>query len=117
MLSVPAHIILLAEQLCANSNMKHKMSAVVYNKNDVLGQGWNRWLRVGKSYACLYGRPVRSIHAEVAALRWAIRKHGHQKLYGASIYVHRQNGRYAKPCTHCWQTAELLGISEINWSG
>jgi tRNA(Arg) A34 adenosine deaminase TadA len=117
MRQVPDEVIELAIELCEKSNAKHKMSAVIYNKNDILGRGYNRIAFQAEDPSLrMYGRKWFSVHAEAQAIRWTIKKHGFSSLEGANIYVHRSNGKKAKPCLHCQQIIEMVGIKEVYWS-
>ena len=111
---VPEAIVEYAEELSAKSNMRHQMAAVIYADDKILGADYNRWLGTSKSFR--YGVPVWSVHAELGALRKAVKHYGMGVLNGASIYIHRNNFGCAKPCGHCWQTLDMMRIGNISWS-
>jgi deoxycytidylate deaminase len=115
---VPSDVIWMAEVLCKKSNSKHKMSAIIYtNGGNIIGRGYNRIVfHADEPSLRMYGKMWFSVHAEAHAIRWAIKKYGFDALEGSSIYVHRSNGKKAKPCLHCQQIIEMVGIKEIYWS-
>jgi len=117
MSQVPSEVIELAQEICKKSNMKQRMSAVVFDGAEILGQGCNRLICEGSVPPVRkYGKGWYSVHAELQAIRWAVKKHGYGRLLGCSIYVMRENGRIAKPCQHCMQIIEMVGIKNIFWS-
>jgi len=110
-------IVQLAEELSAKSDMKQQVSAVIFREGvGILGQGYNHWLGTcSVPRSTVYGVPVRSIHAEIAAIRWTYRKYGERAFTGATIYIHRRGNRLARPCSHCAQVIEMFGLNPI-WS-
>jgi deoxycytidylate deaminase len=114
--NIPNIIVKLAEELSAKSDMRQKVSAVIFNDTEVLGQGYNKWLGTcSVPRNVLYGVPVRSIHAEIAAIRWTYRKYGESAFVGASIYIHRKGNKLARPCSHCAQVIEMFALNPV-WS-
>jgi tRNA(Arg) A34 adenosine deaminase TadA len=120
--AVPDSIIEYADNLASFSSMKHKMSAVIFRNGEILGSDYNRWMgSTNEPSACLYGVPVFSRHGEIGAIRKVYRHYGTAGFVGASIYIHRYNKKsrnmLAKPCKHCMQVIEMMGIKKVYWSG
>lgn len=106
---IPDEIKSLAEKLAMKSQVRHKMSAVIYNKKGVINTGYNRWLYKGTRKRA-YGKY--SIHAEIDCMLGVSK----QEMIGASIYIYRQRGNLAKPCLHCMHQLIKNGVTNIYWS-
>lgn len=90
--------------------MKHKIGACIFNKNEIISTGFNRWLHKGSSK---YLPPCHfSIHAEEDALFGLSRR----QTYGSSIFVYRSNNRLAKPCSNCQKAIDRAGIQHVLYS-
>ena len=104
---VPDYIVRFSGKLCMKSEMRHKLSAVVFdNKGRVINSDYNRWLRIGVN-----GFRT-SIHAEEGAILGCSRS----ELWGSSIFVYRRNGALAMPCHRCMAIIQESGIKQIFWS-
>jgi len=105
----------MAEEACLLSEVKQKMSAVIYYGNSVMAIGINRHYTLSDTHRAIFGLPYCSIHAEVDAI---FKAHRHMAdLHKMSIYVHRVGGKFAKPCNHCMSLLYHFGIHDIKWSG
>lgn len=111
-MKISEDIIAAAIACSTRSNMKFKLGAIVYRNDIILGRGYNHYLRKTSKF----GHPVYSLHAEVHAIQFAIRKYGRRALAGASIYIYRSNGKLARPCPCCLSLIEMVGITEVNYS-
>jgi len=113
MTKVPDEVIRLAVRICKKSEMRQQMAAVIYDNNhNIINVGYNRWL-VKRSPRSTTNFIRYSIHAEIDALRGCSRR----ELWGANIYIHRNNGKLAKPCVNCTKILTKYGISNVYWSG
>lgn len=108
---IPPHVISLAQKICLKSQMKHKLSCIIYNKKGhIINIGYNKWLTIGKRSKV----PLKcSIHSEMDAIAGCDRR----ELYGANIYVYRKGNLLAKPCENCMKELEKYGFRNISWSG
>jgi tRNA(Arg) A34 adenosine deaminase TadA len=88
--------------------MKYQLAAVIFDGREIIGIGYNKMLR---SKVAPY-----SIHAEVSAIRWAIKKHGADRLDGCDMYVYRAPGNLARPCPCCQTIIEAMGIRRVFFS-
>jgi deoxycytidylate deaminase len=114
-MKVPHHIVELAEKICLKSEMRQKMSAIVFDKRgNVINVGYNR--RIIKSIVPTtlfkYGQPYISIHAEIDCLAGLT----FDDTYGNYMYVHRKNGLIAKPCLKCQHVLDQFGLKRIFYS-
>lgn len=107
--------ILKAIEASINSDHRHKMGAVIFNKKRLLSIGRNYSLKSVKHLHPKYTRWPGSIHAEVDAIIKAKRP-----LKGCSILVIRINCKgklmLAKPCPHCMNYISHVGIKYIYYS-
>jgi deoxycytidylate deaminase len=99
-----------AEFEALKSDMKHKMSAIIFDGDSILGSGHNHYFCKGsiKKYK-VYGIPVWSIHAEMDALR----NTPQTLIRGSSILVYRLGIKMARPCRGCAEQAKSMGIRNI----
>lgn len=109
---VPLHIIELARKESLKSEMRHQLGAVIFNRRGyVLSVGHNRFIYTPKK-TFIQNRKYWSVHAEVDA----IQQLSVSEAFGNYIYVHRSNGRCAKPCEDCEIILKRFGIKKIFWS-
>lgn len=94
------------------------MGAVLTKGNRILGVGQNKTNR-HQSKIRTTSWPG-SLHAEIACVLDALRKHPVEKLKGATVTVVRvtKNGdlKLAMPCKNCYYTLRNLGIKEVRFS-
>ena len=94
------------------------MSAVLTKGHKVLGSGQNKTNR-HQSKIRTTSWPG-SLHAEIACVLDALRKHPADKLKGATMTVVRLGKknklRLAKPCNSCYNVIRNLGIKEVRFS-
>lgn len=95
------------------------MAAIVYKykRNSVViistGVNYHLTYRVCSKKRKEKGRwGTNNLHAE----RDAILGCSKQDLWGASIYIHRQGSKIAKPCENCMNLIMGTGISHMHWS-
>ena len=109
---VPQEIIDLAERLCNKKSgfARYPMAAIIYKgrKPTIISTGVNYHLHCGTNIK----RTKYSIHAE----RDAISGCAPWELHGASIYIHRQGSKMARPCPKCMNLIMSIGISHLHWS-
>lgn len=113
---ISMHIIALAEKEAIKSDMKHKLSAVIYDKRDrIIAVGHNRMLiRSSNARQIFYkGKYRYSIHAEIDAIQQC----GIDETWGNNIYIHRSGGKMAMPCEECFVVIKQFGFKHIFWSG
>jgi len=107
---IPDKVIVAAVKAASRSNMKYHIGAVLYNKNEIISSGFNRWLHKGMTkYLPKTGY---SIHAEEDALFGISRR----ITYGSSIFIFREGNLLAKPCANCQKKLDKAGISHIFYS-
>ncbi len=116
---VHQQIISIAEDVCNSSDVRYRMSAVIFKGKEVFAFGHNRHYTMSGRERLIYGIPYCSIHAEVDAVLDFVDYCGKQGYtpQNVSIYVHRQRGRLAKPCAKCMSLLKHVGIDKIYWSG
>lgn len=103
-------VIVAAVKAAARSNMKYHIGAVIFNKNEIISTGFNRWLHKGPSkYLPEFNY---SIHAEEDTLFGLPRR----LTYGASIFIYREGNNLAKPCSRCQKAISRAGISHVYYS-
>lgn len=94
------------------------MGAVLTKGNRILGVGQNKTNR-HQSKIKTTSWPG-SLHAEVACVLDALRKHPASKLKGATMTVVRLGKknklRLACPCSSCYNVIRNLGIKEVRFS-
>lgn len=94
------------------------MGAVLTKGNRILGVGQNKTNR-HQSKIKTTSWPG-SLHAEVACILDALRKHPASKLKGSILTVVRLNKknklRLACPCNSCYNVIRNLGIKEVRFS-
>ena len=102
-------VIRQAEFEAEKSGHRMRMGAVIFSKKKIISSSTNYACRSARHLRQKYTRWKGSIHAEVAAVINAKRD-----LKGASIFVIRINRRgewrLAKPCKHCREYLEWVGI-------
>ena len=107
---IPDKIIVAAMKAAARSNMRHKLSAIVFKDNQIISTGFNRWLHLGPTK--YLPKANYSIHAEADALFGLSRR----LTYGASIFIYRQGNLLAMPCQNCQHLISKAGISHTFYS-
>jgi tRNA(Arg) A34 adenosine deaminase TadA len=115
---IPEGVKALAIRMAEKSTMKYMIGAVIFNGYQIIGMGYNRRLkdREGKRATVKFGVPYYSIHAEVAAIQWAIKKFGADQLIGCDMYIYRLNNNKALPCECCKAIIEAVGIRNVYYS-
>lgn len=107
---IPSLILKEAQKKCLKSNMRHKMSAITFIGEHIIGRGFNKMLSFGQSIQSRDGNGY-SEHAEVSCIHNSPRS----ELNGASIFIYRANGRCSKPCRDCWDWIIKVGIKYVYW--
>lgn len=97
------NIIAEAIRQAKKSGWVFKLGAVVFDKDHIIGTGYNRAFNVGSSR--------RSSCAEVLAIQKSS-----YKIKGATILVCRSNMGMAKPCERCRSLIEKSGIRKVIYS-
>lgn len=96
------------------SKYRYKLAAVIVKGGAVLSYGVNH---VGANSSLLNQEWPGSIHAEQAAILKLLKQKNMDKASGAIMYVSRINGRgttgLARPCQHCMELIEAIGIKKI----
>lgn len=109
---------LAIRQAESSSFERAPMGAVLTKGNKILGSGQNKTNR-HQSKIRTTSWPG-SLHAEVACVLDALRKHPADKLKGATMTVVRLGKknklRLAKPCDSCYNVIRNLGIKEVRFS-
>ncbi len=103
-----------AINMCRLSEAKHKVGAVIFRGNRLLGFGHN----IDKTHPKWGSGWNHKIHAETRAIYDAV-KSG-KNLSGSSIYIYRENDlgeALAKPCLHCFNRLTEAGVENIYYSG
>jgi len=103
-----------AARASLNSDYKLPLGAVIFRGKRILATGWNQ--NKTHNYASQY-MEYPYLHAEVDAILSARYR---VDLEGTSIFVVRllKNGRLAmaKPCPHCQQACNDVGIKRAYWT-
>jgi len=98
----------LARELCFKSKHRVRIGAVVVNKKQIVGVGFNK---MDKTHPLITSRnPKKKLHAEVDAIIGIDRR----KLIGAIIYVYRErlDGKIGmcRPCPDCQAILKEAGV-------
>lgn len=103
----------LAIKESKKSMARCRHGAVIVRGGSVLGKGHNTY----KTHATFGRGPLRTLHAEAAAIRDA-RRRG-INLRGATIYVARtgENSKMSRPCADCQGMLESYGIRKVVYTG
>ena len=114
MLSQQTLIKLCIEQARLSDN-RHRLGAVIYNKNVILSIDHNYSLRSAKNLHPRYYRWEGSVHAEAAAILSA-----RCDLKGSSMFLLRINRKeeflLSKPCRHCMTFLYHVGVRKVTYS-
>lgn len=99
----------VAKKESQKSSCRCQHGAAVSKGNRLLGKGHNSY----KPHPTWGGGPLKTLHAEAAAIRDAIRRG--IDVRGATIYVVRtsENSQMSKPCPSCQQLIEDYGIRKV----
>jgi deoxycytidylate deaminase len=102
-------MIRLAKKESVKSTCRCRHGATVVRGGSVLGKGYNKY----KTHATLGGGPLKTLHAEAAAIRDAVRRG--IDLRGATIYVARtgKGSNMSRPCGDCQAMIEAHGIRKV----
>lgn len=105
----------LAVKEARKSEYKHRMGAVVFNKNQFISTGHNYACRSINSHLPIFRHWPTSLHAEVIAIINA-----RTDLKGASLLVVRINNKdelkLALPCSNCMAYLQYVGIKKVYYS-
>jgi len=114
MLSQQTLIRLCIEQARLSDN-RHRLGAVIYNKNVILSTDHNYSLKSARNLHPRYYRWVGSIHAEAATILSA-----RCDLKGSSMFLLRINRKeellLSKPCPQCTAFIYHVGIKRVTYS-
>ena len=106
----------LAKIEANKSNVKYKMSAIIYDKSGLIAYGHNRKVsNVSRNTVLKFGVPYKSIHAEIDALL-NIHPNDRYRLNRATIFIYRNGDKLAKPCKKCEHVLNMFNIRRIYWS-
>ena len=102
---------------CARHSIyRFRLGAVVYDKSNILGMGWNDAIKTHPKSPT----PYKTRCAEFNAILDSVDGWGYRMLRGASIYVHRlrKDGSpgLAKPCRYCEVLITWSGIKNVEYS-
>lgn len=89
------------------SECRSQHGAIITRGGSVLGKGSNTY----KTHPTWGGGPLKTLHAEAAAIRDAVRQG--INVRGATIYVVRGGERMSKPCPSCKKFIMQYGISKV----
>lgn len=98
---------------------KFQMSAIIVRRNTILGVGCNKMK--SHPFQAKYRKNIDAIflHAEVNAIKNALRDHSIDDLVGSTMYVLRKTSKgygLAKPCDGCMRAIVEFGIGEVIYS-
>jgi tRNA(Arg) A34 adenosine deaminase TadA len=104
----------------ANPTDLNKMAAIIAKRTRILGTGMNS-RKTHPLQRRFSNHPLKvCIHAEIDAIRDALRSHEEEELHGATIFVARvmKNGStgYAKPCSTCSKALDAYGITAVHYT-
>lgn len=100
----------------------NKMAAVIAKGRKIIGIGYNsrKTHPLMLKFAEADNELKTCLHAEIDAIRQALRQYDEEELQGASIYIARvlKNGEtaMAKPCNVCQKALEAYGICAVYWT-
>jgi deoxycytidylate deaminase len=107
----------------ASDHPKHQLAAAIVYRNRIVSLGYNRMksdplqARFGENSEKIY------LHAEIAAIKNALKCLGVFDLKRCSLYIYRKkkvNGVYcmglAKPCSGCMRAIVEFGLKEVIYS-
>lgn len=99
----------LARLISLRSNYHHQIGAIIVNKKEIIGLGYNKPTKTHP----ISKHPYQTIHAEMDAIIGIDRK----KLKGADIYVYREfkdgSAALARPCKYCEALLREFGIKTM----
>lgn len=97
-----------------------RMSAVITKRNKIMSVGVNSHKTHPLQKRFARNPQSLHLHAEIAALKNALRKFSLEELSGATIYVARvlKDGSpaLAKPCLGCEKALMEFGIKHVHWT-
>lgn len=98
-----------ARKEAKKSKCRCKHGAVITKGGSTLSKGYNSY----KPHPTFGSGPLLTLHAEAAAIRFAVSKG--INLKGATIYVVRHGGLsdMSKPCNSCKNLIKLYGIRKV----
>ena len=98
-----------ARKEAIKSKCRCKHGAVITRGGSTLSKGYNSY----KPHPTFGGGPLLTLHAEAAAIRFAVNKG--INLKGATIYVVRHGGLsdMSKPCLNCEELIRAHGIRKV----
>ena len=101
-----------AQKLARLSECRNQHGAVIASGNRVLGRGTNTY----KTHATYGGGPLKTLHAEAAAIRDAKRRG--ISLHGKDLYVARVNcdNKLSRPCASCASLIKREGIRKVYYT-
>lgn len=92
---------------------KHKHAAAIYLGNRLVGMGVNKMkshplqAKFGKNSEAIY------IHAEIDAIRNALKRINLIDLENATLYVTKNKATNSKPCSGCQRALAHYGITKV----
>lgn len=114
MLSQSTLIKLCTEQARLSDN-RHRLGAVIYNKNVILSADHNYSLKSAKHLHPRFSKWYGSVHAEAATILSS-----RCDLKSSSMFLLRINRKeeilLAKPCQHCMSYIYHVGIRRVTYS-
>lgn len=97
-----------------------KMAAIIYKRKKILGVGMNSYKSHPMQKRFSIDDKKIFLHAEIDALKNALKEHDASELIGAEIIVARimKNGKcgFAKPCDICQKALTEYKLSGIYWT-
>lgn len=96
---------------------KHKHAAAIYVGNRLVGVGVNKMkshplqAKFGRNSDAIY------IHAEIDAIRNALKRIPLADLENATLYVAKARATNSKPCEGCQKAIIHFGIKKVFWTG
>lgn len=106
-----------ARFVAEKSTVKFQHSATIYLGNQIIAIGVNQLkshplqARFGKNADSIY------LHAEIDAIRNALKVVPMHELHNVTMYVARADGKLSKPCKGCQRAIVHFGITNIHWTG
>lgn len=114
---------ILEKVVDVSDHQKHRMAAAIVYKKRIVSIGYNR-MKTHPMQAKYSTNSERIyLHAEISAIKNALRYMSVSELKRCSLYVYRKkkiNGSYcsglAKPCSGCMRAIVEFGLKEVIYS-
>lgn len=109
----------LNKYLHNSDHPRFRMAAAIVKKNKILGIGWNRMKSHPFQAKFRKNEDAIFLHAEVHAIKNAIKTHSFEELKGSTMVILRKTTKgygLAKPCEGCMRALVEFEIGSVFYS-